>query len=117
MLFNNINLSLVAQKLKTAVVRVAIQTDRIVIGNSLLKIISVSDRDLVSVRIMTFPAGESIILHFKVSALLIFRLNLFKMILCKFLITTMTINTIVFLLHSKLSRMRKLCIFLSLIHI
>src|ERR1035437_3421813 len=108
MLFNNINLGLVTQKLKIIVVRVAIKTDSVVIGNSLFKISTVSDRYLVGVRIMTFPAGKSFILHFKVSALTIFRIYLFKMIFCKFRVTTMAINTNIFLFHSQLPGMREL---------
>jgi hypothetical protein len=91
-----------------AEVGMAIQTDCVIVSNSFLKIFAVSDRYLVGVRIMTFPAGKSFILHFKVSALTIFRIYLFKMIFCKFRVTTMAINTNIFLFHSQLPGMREL---------
>jgi hypothetical protein len=56
MLLNNINLSPVTQKLKTAVVGVAIKTDGVIISYCLFKIGTVSDRYLVCVWIMALPA-------------------------------------------------------------
>src|SRR5450759_4721691 len=88
----------------------AIQTDSIVISNSLLKIFFVSHTDFVSMRIMTFPACESVIFHLKVSTLLVFSLYFLKMIFSKFLVSAMTVNTIILLFHSKFSGVRKLYI-------
>ena len=63
----------------------------------------ISDTDFVSMRIVTFPACESFIFQFEMGAFLILTVYLFKMVFGKFLITAMTVDAIILLLHSELS--------------
>ena len=56
MLFDNINFLLVGKKLEPVKIGVAIKTNCIIIGNSLLKIVPVPYTDLVAVRVMALPA-------------------------------------------------------------
>jgi hypothetical protein len=111
MLLNDINLSSVAQKLKPAKIRVAIKTNGVIISNCFLKVSIVSDTDFISMRIVALPASESVILHFKVSTLFILSFYLFKVVFRKLRVTSMAINTVILLLHSEFTGMRKLSVF------
>ena len=93
MLLDQVYLSAVCKKLKIVKVGVTIETNSIIISYGLLKISAVSDTYLVAVRIMAFPAGKSVLLKLKVSAFPIFTVDLFKVILCEFLISSMAVKT------------------------
>jgi len=85
----------VRKQLKPIIVRVAIQTDIIIIKDCLLEVFTVADAYPVLVRIMAFPAWETPFLKLTVHTLLIFSLYCFKIKPGKLFIPPMAVDAVI----------------------
>jgi hypothetical protein len=111
MFLQNIYLLPGGQKLKPGEVRMAIQTDRIVIKDGFFQIFTVPDVDLIAVGIMAFPACKSFFLQLEVGTLPVICFYFLKTEAGESFVSSMAIEAVVFKLHAKLSRVREIDIF------
>jgi hypothetical protein len=114
MLGEDINFFPVGQQLEPLKIRMTMEADIVVIKYCLLNVFAVPDTYFITVGIMTIPAGKTFLFKLKMNTYFVALFYSLKIVLCEVLISSMTIDTIVTLLHTQFTLMREIYIFLRM---